>query len=234
MGNALTMTKPVLPTIAAGHGPSKGNGRMNINWQDEALHAVVLAAHKEGLSATQIMFRIHDHYIVPSYVSLTRNAVIGGLARRGITNSDRHFRPKRTEPSRVPAASKQRARRIVESKTKPPRLPDAAVHAKAKDLEEAQEIVAQYGDLEPWERLSIPFKANGRHTIAMNDLDDKTCRWPFECDEPDAPGKHTFCGAPVSTGSGFPYCGVHSTLASGGMPPPRRSAPRPSYHRQTR
>jgi hypothetical protein len=218
-----------------------GGQRANINWHDEELLEVLTAAHKEGLSATQIMFRIHDHYIVPAHASLTRNAVLGALHRKGIKGSDRSFRPRRTNPSDVPAASKQRGRpkgvgngggraqRIVAQAQANAR---AAVMAEGKAG--ADEVLAQYGDLEPWERMSIPFIApEGKRTIALVKLNETTCRWPFECDD-GMEGKHTFCGDAVRPGTGFPYCPMHARLASGGMPPPKKSAPYPMRTRQTR
>lgn len=213
-GNGVTRTRAPLPVIAEARRDQETGSRININWKDEGLLADLTAAQREGLSATQIMFRIHDLYIVPTGASLTRNAILGAIHRAGLAGDKPQGMVKRRAPRATKARSPKAQQRVHMG-----RIRSARAEVMAEGKKGADEIVAQYGDLEPWEKMAIPFRANGRPVITIDELNEHTCRWPFECVDGEI-GQHDYCGDHVRPGTGFPYCPTHARLASGGLPPP--------------
>jgi hypothetical protein len=61
----------------------------------------------------------------------------------------------------------------------------------------------------------VPLEPLDRVPISLLDLTNATCRWPVR-EDPEASGRHLFCGAPADNAGGRPYCNAHTARALGG------------------
>lgn len=162
--------------------------------------------HLEGLSCSRIAWRMGN--------GLTRNAVIGKIARLKLNNgrqppiNNRGERPKRPRKRRdwtvnlahVAANYDPEAASLAESAVAEPPV--------TGDWSQPRQTQKKRAVAPPTLRPLIPPTPSGKVTIL--ELTEKTCKWPIGQVGED--GFH-FCGAEKPNEQGIPYCEYHRSIA---------------------
>jgi GcrA cell cycle regulator len=153
---------------------------MSFDWTDRRVAQLKEMWKENGNSASRIAVELGR--------GLSRNAVLGKLARLGLTAKDRK--------NRRPVAPRVSAPR-------PRRVPSPHGNANKISIQGRGKVMELHATCEPFEAREADVVPLG---IGLMELTEETCRWP-EGDRP--PFK--FCGhMPVK---GLPYCAAHSRIA---------------------
>jgi len=168
---------------------------MQLNWAEE--HTQALREYlAKGLTFSEIAEALNARF----NTDYSRNAAIGRARRLGLsgpTKPERPVRPKRRPKARSKGAKKPRAG-----------VP-AGPRSRLQVLKRAAALKLRCVGIAP------------RH-LALIDLEDGDCRYPYGGDEEGQP--ITFCGHPRREGSS--YCTSHFHLTSGPDIMPERAAGR--------
>lgn len=167
-------------------------------WTEARVDALK-ALFRDGLSASMIASELG--------AGLTRNAVIGKIARLGISRQGGAIviKPKVARPAAEPHPRRER--------TKLGRGPtNSRTERRIAELQDAGLAVDEFRDLPP----EVLPEGQGKTIL---ELGDKTCRWPVG--DPSKPD-FLYCGATdslVDIVAGHPYCARHARVAFTPTPP---------------
>ncbi len=154
-----------------------------VDW--EAYDSTLRALWRAGKSAEQIAREIP---------AATRNAVIGRLARTGLTRDDKPKPPvKVSRPTSVRRSAKEPLRKPVHPKP-------VSVTGEAQRQARMAEAEAALP-----KRFACFAVSAGTAPIGLMDLRTGTCRWPYDSAE-----GAVYCGARVVRGA---FCSTHGPLA---------------------
>lgn len=171
---------------------------MTSAWTDE------LTAKISELWKTKSASQIAGILWLEDRVSFTRNAVVGRLHRQKLTIEQKEaVHPKtRENGAKRPRVPKHEAKGAPTGS-----LAYKVIHGIKRKLAAAP--------VDPMPFVCREAANTEPLNIALIDLQDGDCRWPFDAPAGSAVS-HVFCGHPALEGK--PYCPGHTAIASAGIP----------------
>lgn len=193
--------------------------RNKIDWKAPEVKEWLRQKAEAGLSASQIAYDLTMEWNTCG-VNVTRNMILGAMHRDGLTGSGK---PRRVKGQSMIKPKKPRAPRAPAVMTRAQRFAVRVANAKRSALDkqvESDRVPFDQGDPNIVARIlaanfSESSKPHDKQLISIMQLNDKRCRWPFECDD----GTHKYCGDDVVTrldGGRSSYCAYHSRMGGAG------------------